>query len=291
MQTNNLNDLIAFVESVKHRSYTNAAKQLGLSRSAVSKRISRLEERLGVRLLHRNTHNISLTDDGSLFFERCVNALEELDSAEQILAQRTATPKGKLRISVPTGWGLLVMPKLTQDFLRQFSQVEIQMSLSDRYVDLVDEGFDLAIRVGIPNADSGLLARTICTQSLITCASPEYLAQQGTPQNIAQLSDHQCLHYIHNGKISSWHFNSGSFAGTGRYYADNVQQLVPFAANGFGIVQLFHYLVKDELDKGNLIPILTDEQKPATVIQAVYPSRRQLSPKVRSFIDFLVARM
>ncbi|AIL32727.1 LysR family transcriptional regulator [Basilea psittacipulmonis] len=291
MEISNLNDLIAFVESIKYQSYSVAAKQLGLSRSAISKRISRLEDRLGIRLLQRNSRHISLTDDGQLFYERCVNILEELEDAEQLLAQRLNEPRGKLRISVPTGLGLLVLPPIIQAYLKQYPQVEIEISLSDRYVDLVEDGFDLAVRVGIPNSESRLLARTINLQPLLLCASPDYLKQYGTPQKPDDLVNHQCLHYVQNGSISAWKFQHGgklqTFIGKGRYRADNVQQLVSFAAAHFGVVQLFHYLVKNELEEGRLVPILTEYQIPETAIQVVYSSRKQLSPKIRSFIDYL----
>ncbi|KAE9528969.1 LysR family transcriptional regulator [Testudinibacter aquarius] len=291
MEMNNLNDMAAFISSVKSGSFTKAGKQMGLTRSTIGKRIAKLEQRLNVRLLNRNTRNLSLTDEGRLFYERCVAVLEELENAEQCLVQRSIIPGGKLKISAPVTLGRLAVAPLAIRFMQQYPQLEIELSMSDRYVDLVEEGFDVAVRVGTPNPDSGLLARTIGTQRMLTCAAPDYLQQHGEPGSPDDLAAHACLHFIHNGRISAWQFRQHGkplrFSGSARFSADHGETLISAAVAGLGIVQMPHYLVNHAIASGALQALLADFMIDAIPIQAVYPSRRQLSPKVRLWIDFL----
>lgn len=292
MEISNLNEMAAFIASARYGSFTAAAQHLGLTRSTIGKRIARLEARLNVRLLNRNTRNLSLTDDGQLFFEHCVYVLDELECAEQSLAQRTFEPVGRLRISAPLVLGKTVLPHLLQDYMRRYPRISVELSLTDRYVDLIEEGFDMAIRNGLPPEGEGLIGRIVGTQHMLTCASPAYLRAHGIPQTPADLSSHQCLHFMHNGRISLWRFEHDgkpkTWQGDGRLCADNGEALLPFAQGGFGIVQLPHYLVGSALEQGTLQAILADHQPAGVPIMAVYPSRRQLSPRIRLLIDYLI---
>lgn len=182
MELNNLNDMTAFVASVKRGSFTAAAKQLGLTRSTIGKRIARLEARLNVRLLQRNTRNLAPTDEGRLFYERCTAVLEELDNAEQCLAQRSIKPQGRLKISAPLVLGKTILPPLLADFLHRYPQTSVELSLTDDYADLISDGYDLALRNGNPPQCDSLIARTVAQQKMLTCAAPGYLVQHGTPQ-------------------------------------------------------------------------------------------------------------
>lgn len=291
MEINNIGDVSAFIASAKSGSFTAAAKQLGLTRSTIGKRIARLEARLDVRLLQRSTRSLSLTDEGSLFFERCVAVLEELEQAESLLAQRTAQPSGRLRVSAPLILGQKYLADLLVAYTRRWPQVQVEMTWSDRYVDLIEEGFDVTLRVGDPYPDSQLSARTLGMHRMVTCASPDYLAQRGTPQTPADLAAHECLHFIHGGKLSPWHFTVNgkqqSFTGRARACADNAEALLTFCRAHYGLIHFPLYIVAEEIRSGRLNTVLDDFQAQGVPIRAVYPSRRQLSPKVRQFIDML----
>ena len=278
MELNNLNDMTAFVASVKSGSFTAAAKQLGLTRSTIGKRIARLEARLNVRLLQRNTRNLAPTDEGRLFYERCTAVLEELENAEQCLAQRSIEPQGRLKISAPLVLGKTILPPLLADFLHRYPQTSIELSLTDDYADLISDGYDLALRNGNPPQFDSLIA-------------PGYLVQHGTPQSPDDLAHHQCLHFLHGGRVSRWRFQQKgketAFQGCGRFSADNGEALLELALSAFGIVQLPHYLVQTALDSGSLKSVLSDFQPKPVPVMAVYPSRKQLSPKVRALVDMM----
>ena len=281
MELNNLNDMTAFVASVKSGSFTAAAKQLGLTRSTIGKRIVRLEARLNVRLLQRNTRNLAPTDEGRLFYERCTAVLEELENAEQCLAQRSIEPQGRLKISAPLVLGKTILPPLLADFLHRYPQTSVELSLTDDYADLISDGYDLALRNGNPPQFDSLIAR----------AAPGYLVQHGTPQSPDDLARHQCLHFLHGGRVSRWRFQQKgketAFQGCGRFSADNGEALLELALSAFGIVQLPHYLVQTALDSGSLKSVLSDFQPKPVPVMAVYPSRKQLSPKVRALVDMM----
>ncbi|MDO5638985.1 MAG: LysR family transcriptional regulator [Neisseria sp.] len=291
MEINNIGDVSAFIAAAKSGSFTAAAKQLGLTRSTIGKRIARLEARLNVRLLQRTTRSLSLTDEGGIFFERCVAVLEELENAESLLAQRTAEPSGRLRISAPLVLGRQYVADLLADYMRRWPQVQVEASFGDRYVDLIEEGFDVALRVGDPAPDSRFSARTVGIHRMITCAAPAYLAAHGTPQTPADLRAHQCLHFVYGRQLSPWHFQADgrevSFTGKGRASADSAEALLTLCRAGFGLVHFPRYIVAEDLRAGRLQAVLADFQAKGVPIRALYPSRRQLSPKVRQFIDML----
>jgi DNA-binding transcriptional LysR family regulator len=287
----NINDIATFVTVVKAGSFTSAGQQLGITRSAVGKIIARLEARLQVRLLHRTPHSLGLTDDGSVFYARCTQILEDLEETETAMAVRSGTPAGTLRISLPIALGHRQVLPIITSFLERWPAVSAEVSFTDRFVDLVDEGIDVAIRVGEPKPDSRLIARTVATQKLITCASPAYLAKRGAPLSPLDLAHHECLQFVSLGRPQPW-----LFAGVeqqvvetgGRLKMDSAEALVGAAVNGVGIINLPTYLVASEIRQGRLQPLLQSFAAQALPIRAIYPTRRHLTPKVRLFIDELI---
>ncbi|KQQ60188.1 LysR family transcriptional regulator [Pseudomonas sp. Leaf127] len=292
MELHNLNDIAAFVSSVNAGSFTAAAKQLGLTRSAVGKSIVRLEARLQVRLLNRTTRSLSMTDDGQVLYDRCVGVLQDLDEVEEALAFRRATPSGRLRISLPVALGRLHILQHVESCLREWPSLSIDIVFSDRLVDLIDEGFDLAIRIGPPREDSRLLTRTVAYQQMISCASPRYLAEHARPETPEDLSAHQCLHFVSGGRLLPWHFRVDGrpwpFTQGGRLQMDSAESLHQSAVAGLGIATLPSYVVNDDLRSGKLVQVLAEYAEAAEPVRVIYPSKRHLSPKIRLFIDKLV---
>ncbi|WP_336354690.1 LysR family transcriptional regulator [Pseudomonas granadensis] len=292
MELHNLNDIAAFVSSVNAGSFTAAAKQLGLTRSAVGKSIVRLESRLQVRLLNRTTRSLSMTDDGQILYERCVGILQELDAVEDALAFRRSTPSGRLRMSLPVALGRLHVVHHIERCLKDWPSLAIDATFSDRLVDLIEEGFDLAIRIGPPKDDSGLLTRTVACQQMITCASPKYLAEHSAPQTPADLADHPCLHFVSGGRLLPWNFRVQGqpvpVIHAGRLQMDSAEALHQATVAGLGIATLPSYVVNDDLRSGALVQLLGAYAEAAEPIRVIYPSKRHLSPKVRLFIDKLV---
>ncbi|MCH5487735.1 LysR family transcriptional regulator [Pseudomonas syringae] len=292
MEIHNLNDIAAFVTAVNAGSYTAAAKQLGLTRSAVGKSIVRLEARLQVRLLNRTTRSLSMTDDGQVLYERCVGVLQDLDDVEDALAFRRSTPSGRLRISVPVAVGRLHVLQHIECCLKEWPTLSVDVTFSDRLVDLIDEGFDLAMRIGPPKEDSRLLTRTVAYQKMITCASPEYLGRYSVPRTPQDLHEHQCLHFVSGGRLLPWNFRVNGKPVTvtngGRLQMNSAESLHQSAIAGLGITTLPSYVVNEELRSGRLIQLLKEYAEAAEPIRIIYPSKRHLSPKIRLFIDKLL---
>ncbi|WP_409076499.1 LysR family transcriptional regulator (plasmid) [Pantoea sp. C3] len=293
MEIKNIDDILAFVAVAKAGSFTSAGKVLGLTRSAVGKRISRLEERLNIRLFQRTTRSLSMTDEGELFYARCVPLLEELREAEQMLTSRNTLPRGRLKLTMPVTLGQMYGTELVNDYLYKWPEVGIDTVFTDRYVDLTHEAFDVAIRIGEPDRESRLLSRAICQHRTITCATPEYLENMGKPENIADLKKHSCIHFSYDGKVLPWRYKTAgksiTFSGSGRITADNAVVLLQGVYAHIGIAQLPLYLVSDSLRSGLLIQVIESAQEVSQSINVVYPSKRQLSPKVRQFIDHVIA--
>lgn len=292
MEIHNLNDIAAFVSSVNAGSFTAAAKQLGLTRSAVGKSIVRLEARLQVRLLNRTTRSLSMTDDGQVLYERCVGILQDLDDVESALAFRRSTPSGRLRMSLPVALGRLHVLHHIECCLKDWPSLSVDVTFSDRLVDLIDEGFDLAMRIGPPKEDSRLLTRTVAYQQMITCASPQYLVEHPAPQTPEELSAHECLHFVSGGRLLPWNFRVNgqpvAFTQGGRLQMDSAEALHHCAMAGLGIATLPSYVLSQELRSGMLVQLLSEHAEVAEPIRIIYPSKRHLSPKIRLFIDKLV---
>ncbi len=288
----NLNALMVFARVAETRSFTLAAQRLGLTASAVSKSVSRLEQELGVRLLQRSTRLVSLTDEGAGFFERCRHILAEIDDAESAVTLSAANPRGRLRVQMPVGFGRrVVVPKLL-DFAKQYPDLAIDAELSDRVADLAYEGLDAIVQIGAVS-DSRVVARELCRLSFAACASPQYLAEHGEPQTPEDLDRHECLTYLLpvTGEARDWVFARNGQAisrkVSGRLNINNAESLLEAAVAGAGIAMISNFIAADALREGRLRRILTDYVVQGPPVHVVYLPRRNLSAKVRAFIDFL----
>jgi len=283
-----------FVKVVELGSFARAAERLDLSTSAVSRQLAELERHLEVRLLNRTTRRLSLTEPGQAFHERCVQLLADLDEAEASVRSATVVPRGTLRLTCGVTFGELYLAPAIAEFATLHPQLLFDLDLSDRAVDLVDEGFDLAIRIGAPG-QRALVARRIGWTQLICCAAPAYLRRHGTPQTPDDLLQHQCLAYTYVATPNAWTFEApGGEPHTVRvpvcHRANSGRMLVALAVAGLGLTMEPDFIVAPEVRSGALVRVLPQVRAPRSPIAAVYPSRRHLSAKVRAFADFLVAR-
>ncbi len=287
-------DLQTFVQIVVAGSISGAAEHMDVAKSAVSRRLAELEERLGVQLLRRTTRRLSLTESGRGFYERCVRILADLEEAEQDVLQAHAALRGTLRVALPLSFGLLHLAPAIQDFMRLHPGVEFDLDFNDRQVDLLQEGFDLAIRIAqLP--DSSLIARRIAPIRQVVCASPAYFAAHGTPQQPADLAQHLCLAYSNLANPGTWVYrqsdgHNGVVKIPIRLKSTNGDFLVSAALAGQGIVMQPSFFVHQMIASGALMPVLTEFHWPEINAYALYPSTRHLSTRVRVFVDFVAER-
>ncbi len=284
-----------FIQVAETRSFVKAGRALGVSASAVGKRVARLEERLGVRLFHRSTRSITLTAEGTLFLARSRRVLAEIEAAEQELSQSAEAPRGKLRVSLPLVSSLL-LPVLA-DFMREHPAIELDLDFSDRLVDVIEEGFDAVVRTG-EHADSRLSARRLGAFSQLIVASPDYLARHGTPTSLADLANHACLHYRFpaTGKVEVWPLEAAPDGSEVKPPAamvcNNLETRLCFALRGRGIACLPDFSVREALAAGRLHRVLDAQVRPhAIALSVLWPSGRHTSPRLRALIDFLGDRL
>ncbi|MGN2499245.1 LysR family transcriptional regulator [Serratia nevei] len=288
-----LGSLDVFVRVSESRSFTAAGQQLGISASAVSKTIARLEERLSVRLFHRSTRTVNLTPEGALFLERCRRILSEVKEAEAELLQTRGTPQGKLRISLPS-LGTLFMPKLG-DFKRRYPEIELDIDYSDRLVDVIEEGFDAVIRSGIPS-DSRLVARRLGTCRKVFVGAPGYFSKAGMPSKPEDLTSHARLHYRFpsTGKLDVWPLGDKTEMIPERpasMVTNTLDPQVCFAEQGLGIAYLPEIAVRRQLEQGSLVTVLDEYDRENMVFHVLWPSGRHLSVKIRLFVDFVTSHL
>lgn len=288
---NRFEDLQAFVAVVEAGSFTSAADRLNVAKSAISRRIAALEERLGAELLRRTTRRLSLTDTGTGFYDRSVRILADLDEAESAVAAEHGELRGRLRIALPLSFGVHHMYEPIARFHEQHPRIDFDLDLNDRYVDLLEEGADLAIRIGHLR-DSSLIAKRLFVSQTIVCASRAYLQEFGQPQTPEELGDHRCLVYRNLADPDRWSCRDSE--GKDRSVrvevalsASNGDFICAAAAKGLGIALQPAFIVGDAIRRGDLKPILTDYEWPTTPAYAVYPPARHLSSRVRAFIDFI----
>ncbi|HYD64068.1 LysR family transcriptional regulator [Azospirillum sp.] len=288
-----LDDMLAFIKVVDTRSFTAAADRLNLSKSVVSRRISELENRLGARLLNRTTRKLSLTEVGQAFYERCTRILADLEEAERAVTDLHAAPRGRLKVNAPLSFGLLHLAPAIAAFMERYPDIEIDIDLNDRYVDLIDEGYDVAVRIGRLR-DSSLIARRLAPNRRVVCASPAYLERHGTPQVPEDLANHHCLLYTNVPLAEQWQFRVNGETRTvrvsGTLFANNGDILLSAAVAGRGIIVSPTFLAGPALAAGQLRCLLFDCMVTESAVYAVYPQNRHLSPKVRAFVDFLASR-
>lgn len=289
----NLNALTVFVRVAETKSFTAAAKRLGISASGISKAVSRLEEELGVRLLNRTTRTVRLTDDGASFFDRCRQILAEIEDAETALTRTRSIPHGKVRVQMPVVFGGRVIVPALANFTERYPGLTLDVELSDRMVDLAGEGLDATIRIG-KLEDSRLIARKLCDLNFVTCASPEYLARHGEPTTPDELEHHQCLGYFlpHTGRYREWQFaregQRSSKAASGRLNLNNAESLLTAAIAGAGIANMASFVAAEAIAAGKLKLVLRHYISVGPQVSVVYLRSRHLSPRVQAFVEFLV---
>lgn len=282
-----------FVAVVRLRNFTAAADSLKVTPSAVSKQISGLEERLGVRLLNRTTRSVSPTEAGMLFYQHCESILESIDEAEKLVTDFDVAPRGRLRITTMSNFGRRELARILNDFAKEFPDISFDLHISDRPVDIVQDGFDFAIRIGTQE-DSRLIAKPIADQEIIICAAPEYLKEWGTPQNLEDLHKHRIL-IVANAEYArtTWlrqfeKENHFSFASIERKLSVNDIDLVHEACvAGMGISALPAYLAEPHIKEGELMRLFPETNIPVRTINIVFPQNRYLANKSRAFIDFI----
>lgn len=292
----NLNDIQVFMAVVDAGSFIAGSHAMGLSRSAAGKAITRLEERLGTRLLNRTTRALSLTDEGREFYQRGLQILASVDDAEASVAGTKSTARGVLRLTVPAAFGRLLLLPLLAKYLAAWPDVQVEMSFSDRLADLVDEGFDLAVRMGVTAPDTRLVSRVVAKYQTVLCASPTYLAKHGEPRDVDALTGHDCLLFSSRNQKQSWRLRDDQgiwvkAMGRSRLRLDNGEAIRDAALSGLGIAYLPDFLVNEELATGRLKQVLTGVEGEEVRIVTLYPNKRLLEPRVRRFIDLMVEEL
>lgn len=286
--------MAVFTKVVELGSFARAAERLDLSTSATSRHVADLEAHLHTRLLNRSTRKLSLTESGHAFYERCVQVLADLEEAEQAAGQATQVPRGTIKLTCGLSFGTRHLSPAMAAYMAENPGVRFDVSLSDRVVDLVEEGFDLGLRIGALGS-ANLIARRLGETRVLACASPAYLEKHGTPKIPEDLSGHNCVTYSYVEDSNLWQFRDRAGGErtvqvSGNLHANNGDLLTEAAVNGIGVVYEPEFIVTGALAAGRLVQVLADFEREPLGIYAVYASRKHLSAKVRSFVDFLGRR-
>ena len=291
-----LKDIPVFVAAVEAGSFAQAAIRLHLSRSAVGKSIARLEQRLGVRLFQRTTRSLKLTDNGALFYERCLRALEEIRGAESLLESGKQQIRGRLRVAMPVLFGRQCVAPLLIELAQEHPGLELEMSFSDRVVDLVEERFDMAVRNGTLQDSSMLVARRLGEHRMVLCAAPDYLLERGQPQSVADLAHHAAINYLRAGRVLPWELmdnegTSHTFTPRSSLNMDDLQAICDAALAGHGIAWLPCWMASREIHQGKLIPLLKQAPEVRFDVHAVWQKTPHLPLRVRIAVDMLASRL
>jgi DNA-binding transcriptional LysR family regulator len=283
----------AFVLVVDEGSFTAAARRLDITKSYASKLVTRLEDRLGVRLLHRTTRKLMLTEAGRAYYERCNDVMRALEAAEGMATRLHVMPRGTLRVTLPTAFGIAYLARPLAEFKARYPELTIEAILTDRHVDLLAEGFDLAVRAG-DLTDNALVARRLANDQRIVCASQEYLDRHGAPDAPEQLAGHECLLYAYHASPGVWQLvgpdgQEVAVRVSGTLVANHAQVLIEAACQGLGIAFLPVFHVAPYLHDGRLTRILPGWSQP-TAVHVTFPEAPHVPAKVRLFVDFLVER-
>lgn len=282
-----------FITVVNTGSFTAAADRLGVSKALTSKYLNQLEQRLGVRLLNRTTRHLRLTEVGQVYYARCQPLLEALDELEAAIQDRQESPQGRLSITAPQTFGEGYLAPAMAPFLKQYPQVTVELNLTDRFVNLLEEGFDLGLRIG-DLADSSLVARRLASIRIITCAAPWYLEQQGTPTHPRELGAHTCVIDTNIDMLARWFYRidgeQRSIEVGGPFRANSARAVRELVIAGVGIGRCPDYAVADAVRDGRLCRLLQNYESIEYGLYVVYPHRQYLAAKVRAFIEFLVTR-
>ncbi len=286
-------DVLAFVRVVEAGAFARAAERMGMSKSVLSRRVARLEERLGARLLARGAGGTQPTEIGRAYHARAANILAELEAAKEVVAEAVTRIAGPIRLTAPVTFGTRHLAPALVEFAVAHPGVAFDINLDDRAVDLVGGGFDLAVRIGTLK-DSALIARRIAPVRQLLLASPAYVAAAGKPLHPRDLAGHAALAYAHGGRVEQWRFHVGSRLETvrveARFRADNGDLLAEAAAAGLGIVMLPTFIASDHIARGTLVPLLPEFPLPEAGLHAVMPPARAVTARIRALVDFLAAR-
>jgi DNA-binding transcriptional LysR family regulator len=287
-------DMAVFVAVMEAGGFSAAARRLGLTPSAVSKHVARLEGRLGARLVNRTTRRLSLTSEGEAYLRRAQRILVDIDEAEQAVSQAQGTPQGELRINTGVAFGQHQLVPMLPEFLARYPLIRAKLSFNDNIVDLVEEGDDVGIRIA-DLVDSSLVARRLAGNRRIICAAPAYIARHGRPATPADLARHNCLVPSYRSTLTNWEFEGPEepvkLVIRGAVESNNAEALYQLALAGVGIVRFAEFLVGADVRAGRLVALLQDyDRGESPPISIVYPHRKHLLPKVRAFVDFLVEK-
>ncbi len=288
-------EMAAFVRVVEEGGFSAAARTLGLTPSAVSKLIGRLEDRLGARLLYRTTRRLSVTHEGAAFYQRSCRILREIEEAEQAITQLHAAPRGTLKVNAAVAFATCQIVPLMPEYLERYPEVHVELTVTERVVDLIEEGVDVAIRIGA-RTDSSLISRQLAEDHRVICAAPSYIDRHGAPRTPDDLADHNCLAWIGGQSgLNDWPFDGpdGPYTVTasGNAEVNNGETLYEMTLAGLGLARIAEFRVGPDINAGRLVPLLLDHHRADPLpIHVVYPHRRHLLPKVRSFVDFLAMK-
>ena len=291
-----LSDIAIFAAVVREGSFTRAADKLELSTSQVSKCVNRLERALGARLLHRTTRRLRLTEAGSALYENSSSALAAIEDAKLAVSKLQGAPRGKLKVSSSTAFGAMQLPRVIRDLSAQYPELEVELVLEDRHIDLVKEGIDVAIRITGEAPDSGLVYRRLGPNRQVICASPDYITRRGLPRTPDDLASHSCIAHSARTTPRIWHLTSSdggqiSVPINGRPTINSALAVRQAALEGLGIIELNSYLVGEDIVAGRLVRLLPQYRPKDLNFYAVYAERRFLAPKIRVFVDAMLARM
>ncbi len=294
MNTRFLDGMVVFARVIEGGSFTNAAQNTGHSTSYISKEVNKLEERLGVRLLNRTTRSISLTPEGELYYQCCQTVMDEVQQVELHLAGQQLEPQGHLKVSCPVSFGLSRVRPILADYMCLYPKVTVELSLEDRRVDMVSEGYDVAIRASNQLEDSSLISRKIMSSRGLIIASPGYLKQYGTPQSPSELIQHKTIAYSLAKNESTWHFVDANGEEinvkiSSHLTTNSGEMDLALCVAGQGITRIPHFNLEKELERGEVVELFTDYKPWKIDVFLVYPSRKHMSSKVRSFIDYMAA--
>lgn len=285
-----LNDIVVFTKVVETKSFTGAADALGLPKSTVSRKLAQLEERLGVRLVQRTTRKLALTEIGEAYYERCSRIVADIAAAEQLVTDMQSTPRGRLRVTASVDFSTRFLGEIVAEFLAQHPEINVELEATDRVVDLIEDGFDLAVRFG-QMPESTLIARKLCNLHLILCASPAYLARRGAPQTVEELDEHDHVLFTPVSRNQTWTLANGDasyeFGRPARLATNNYGAVVDVARAGGGIALISEFMVTEEIQNGQLVRVLPDWQTRPTDVHAVYPARQNVPPRLTLFLDHL----
>lgn len=293
MQSVILPDMMLFLAVVDNKSFTAAAEQFNITKSVVSKRITRLEKHLGAQLLYRSTRKLSLSESGQLLYDYCSQIKSNVEAAELAVTARTQEPRGILRVNCSASFGQLHLVPVVAEFMQKHPEVHVELLHGEVYEDLIESGVDVAIRFGdLP--DSSLIAKRLTVRKMRVCASPAYIKRHGEPQHPSELSEHNCLTHRASAMGKEWRFREGKrelrVNVSGNFSASNSDTLEAAAVNGLGVVMLPGYMMTSDIQKGNLVSLLKDYCQEDIGIYAVFQQTRHLAPKVRAFVDFIYDR-